>query len=114
MSRSTFTFRHELSAKRSEEVAIAFLEEKGLKQMITKAGERVWKKGTGILLNAQFLSLRYEDRKTTVMAWIQMGMGLIARSEADLYGVAAALPKRQISKIIQELNTALQNAESDL
>lgn len=111
MGRSRFTFRHELSAERSQEVAEKFLTENGLKFMTLKSGEPVWKCGTGLLISASFVRLYYEDRKTTVLAWIQNGLGLTARSEGEVHGVGAYLPKRKINHLLQQLENELANAD---
>ena len=111
--RSQFTFRHRLNAKQSEAVAASYLTERGLKFLITKAGEAVWKNGNGIVMNAGFMTLYYEDYKTTVFAWIQTNMGLTARNESDLSGFGAALPKRNLSKVLEGLKSALESAQPD-
>lgn len=111
MGRSRYTFRHNLTAERSSEVAVAFLSENGLKPIMLKSGERVWKNGNGLVVAPGFLSIYYEDYKTTVFAWIQTGMGLMARSEADLYGVGMAIPKRKLTKLLERLEKELQTAE---
>ncbi len=113
MSRSTFTFRHQLSAEHAEEIAARFLSENGLKFMTLKTGERVWKRGTGLFIDAQFLSLYHSWGKTTVMAWIQTGMGLMARSEQDLYGISAIIPKKQITRLLGRLEEQFLAAGPD-
>ena len=111
MGRSKFTFRHQLSAERSQEVAEKFLTENGLKFMTLKSGEPVWKYGTGLLISPSFVRLYYEDCTTTVLAWIQNGLGLTARSEGEVHGIGAMLPKRRINNLLKRLESELENAD---
>ena len=110
MGRSQFTFRHNLSARRAAQITESFLHQKGLKEQITKNGERVWKDGNGLILSPGFLTVYHEDCKTTVFAWIQMGLGLTARSETEIYGVAMVLPKRKMQKLLKELEQLLEES----
>lgn len=110
MGRSKYIYRHNMMAEESKQVIEAFLSENGFKAKLMKTGEIVWKNGTGILMAPGCLSLYYEDGRTTVFAWIQTGMGLMARSEADLYGVSMALPKRKLTKFLGLLEQKIQSA----
>ena len=113
MGRSQFTFRHNLTANRSMQVTESFLRQKGLTEKYLKSGEKVWKDGTGILLAPGFLSMRYEDCKTTAFAWIQSGLGLTARSEQEIYGIAMMLPKRKMTKLLAQLEEVLSTASPE-
>lgn len=113
MGRSQFTLRHQLSAGRSEQIATEFLTQRGLKLVPYRTGERVWKRGTGLVMSITFLSLYYEDHKTTVYGWVQKNWGLTARNEGDLYGYSAILPKKRLIKLIDELKCELEAAQPE-
>ena len=75
-------------------------------QNTINTGENVWKKGTGMLTAMQFIKLEFSQKEFVIYAWVQMGLGDLGGSEMDLTGFVAAIPKKQLINIIEQIKKA--------
>ena len=78
----------------------------GFKEITINTGENVWKKGTGMLTAMQFIKLEFSQKEFVIYAWVQMGLGDLGGSEMDLTGFVAAIPKKQLINIIEQIKKA--------
>jgi len=72
-------------------------------------GEQVWKKGTGIATAMQYVKLEYTENGAVIYAWIQAGVGNVGGKEMDLTGIYGAVPKRNLLKRIQKLESIIKS-----
>ena len=82
------------------------LSSNGFKEITINTGENVWKKGTGMLTAMQFIKLEFSQKEFVIYAWVQMGLGDLGGSEMDLTGFVAAIPKKQLINIIEQIKKA--------
>ena len=93
----------------AQEIIEKVLKEKHFSQTVMRSGELVWKKGTGILMAQQFISTYfYEDEKRVLIyAWVQSVSGLPGAKEMQLDSMGASIPRRQLEKVIVEIEDRL-------
>lgn len=84
----------------------AILSEKGFKMTTLKTGEKVWKKGTGLMTAMQFVKVDFSQSEFVMSAWIQVGLGSVGGGEMDLTGVVGALPKKMLMGVLEEIKRA--------
>jgi hypothetical protein len=70
---------------------------------ISYNGEEVWKKGTGLLTAMQYIKVEYGPGCIILSAWVQVGVGSVGGGEMDLKGVVAAVPKKSLMKVIEQI-----------
>ncbi len=70
-----------------------------------KTGESVWKNGTGLMTAMKFIKVEYAQNNITISAWVQTGVGNVGGNEMDLTGFVAAIPKKQLLKVIEEIKS---------
>lgn len=51
----------------------------------------------------QFVKVDFGQNEFIMSAWVQAGIGSVGGGEMDLTGVVAALPKRQLMKVLEEI-----------
>ncbi len=105
MSRSNFTIQHNLSFAEAQNKVLSVLQNNSFNEKTLKTGETVWKNGTGLMTAMKFIKVEYAQNSITIYAWVQTGIGDIGGGEMDLTGFVAALPKKQLLKVIEEIKT---------
>lgn len=105
MSRSTFTIPYKCTLEEAQERVTTLLRKKGYKEKILKNGEKVWKKGSGLLTAMQFIKPEYSDKAVILSGWIQAGLGAIGGKEMNLSGFVGGLPKKLVLNVIEEIKT---------
>lgn len=106
MPRSSFTIKHNNDFKTTESIIANILVSSGFKEKDYN-GERVWKKGTGLMTAMQYIKIEYSENTVDIQAWVQAGMGNVGGKEMDLKGFVAAVPKRALMKVVQNIQNAL-------
>ena len=51
--------------------------QKGFKTTTLKTGEKVWKKGTGLMTAMQFVKVDFGQNEFIMSAWVQAGIGSV-------------------------------------
>lgn len=72
-------------------------------------GEQVWKKGTGLVTAMQYVKIEYTENAAVIYAWIQAGIGNFGGKELDLTGITGAVPKRNLLKRTQKLESIIKS-----
>lgn len=103
MARTSIKASYSCSYDEAERKINSILFQKGFKPTTLKTGENVWKKGIGLLTAMQFVKVDFTQNEFIMSAWVQAGIGSISGGEMDLTGVVAALPKRQLMKVLEEV-----------
>ena len=62
-------------------------------------GEQVWSKGDGVVVVIQCLSVGFTGTSVILQAWIRDAL----TGESNLEGFVAALPKRKMKRVLDEL-----------
>ncbi len=103
MARTSIKTSYSCSYDEAQRKISAILYQKGFKTTTLKTGEKVWKKGTGLMTAMQFVKVDFGQNEFIMSAWVQAGIGSVGGGEMDLTGVVAALPKRQLMKVLEEI-----------
>ena len=117
MARTTIVTQFNCKFEQAENIINNILSKNGFKQTtITvsythlratiNSGENVWKKGTGFLTAMQFIKIDFSSNEFTISAWVQAGLGSVGGNEMDLTGVVAAIPKKQLLNVIEQIKKA--------
>lgn len=106
MARTNIKLRYSCDFDTAESKVTGILARNGFKQITIKSGENVWKKGTGIMTAMQYVKTEFSADEVILSAWVQAGLGSVGGSEMDLTGFVAALPKRQLLKVLEEIKQA--------
>lgn len=88
-------------------MVVSILQSNGYKE-ISYNGETVWKKGVGLLTAMQYIKIQFEENLLSVSGWVQAGLGSKGGSEMALNGVVAAVPKKSVMKVIEEIKRSIQ------
>lgn len=106
MGRSAYQY-YVTDLSQAQEIAEKILKDNNFVQTKMRSGELVWKKGTGLIMSQQFVSIYYfkEEKRVLLYAWIQGAIGVPGMGEKEVEGLGGAIPKRQLSKVI----LAIQN-----
>lgn len=73
-------------------------------QRITENGEQVWKCGKGFWTAAKYIKVEFSGSNSAVLSgWIHPWDG-----EQDLSGIVGAPLKRQVMKVLQEIQNAIR------
>ena len=78
----------------------------GMAATTINSGENVWKKGTGFLTAMQFIKIDFSSNEFTISALVQAGLGSVGGNEMDLTGVVAAIPKKLLLNVIEQIKRA--------
>ena len=103
MARTTIVTQSNCKFEQAENIINNILSKNGFKQTTINSGENVWKKGTGFLTAMQFIKIDFSSNEFTISAWVQAGLG---SNEMDLTGVVAAIPKKQLLNVIEQIKRA--------
>ncbi len=81
----------------------ALLTSNGYKE-INYNGENVWKRGNGFWTAIKYIKIEFSDAATMLVSgWICPMLG----GELDLDGFFGALPKKQVLKVIKQIQTVV-------
>lgn len=106
MHRTTIQMKYDLPHQEANQRIESILSTHGFKP-IDYNGESVWKKGSGVLTAMQYIKIEYSVGGAAVSAWVQAGLGSIGGSEMDLNGFVAAMPKKMLMTVLEEIQHAL-------
>ncbi|MGN0459483.1 MAG: hypothetical protein ACI4HL_01070 [Ruminococcus sp.] len=106
MARTTIKLAYKDNADKAYKTATSILMENGFKE-ISRNGETVWKKGTGLLSAMKFVKLELDENSIILSAWVQAGLGSAGGSEMALDGVVLAVPKKSLMKVIEQIKFSL-------
>ena len=56
----------------------------------------------------QYIKIEFEENLLIVSGWVQSGLGNKGGSEMALNGVVAAVPKKSVMKVIEEIKRNIQ------
>lgn len=71
---------------------------------INENGETVWKCGKGFLTAMKYIKLEFSGEHTMLISgWVRS----VGGGEQDLSGVVAAIPKKQILNVIQQIQMSV-------
>ena len=90
----------------SYNTAVNILQANGFKE-VSYNGETVWKKGTGLLTAMQYIKIEFTDTTLVVSGWVQAGVGSVGGNEMALNGIVAAVPKKSVMKVIEQIKASL-------
>ncbi len=103
MSRSCFTF-HYTSFEETKKLIVAELTNSGYKNK-SENGENVWKNGSGMMTAMKYIKIEFsQNQEVKIYGWIRA----IASSEQNLDGIFAALPKKQVLKVIKKIGDSIK------
>lgn len=106
MSRTTIQVKYDLTHQEASKRIESVLSARGFTP-IDYNSEHVWKKGVGLLTAMQYIKIEYSLGGAAISAWVQAGLGSIGGSEMDLTGFVAALPKKMLTAVLEEIQHAL-------
>lgn len=98
MARTIINLPLRNSVDESYNTAVNILQANGFKE-VSYNGETVWKKGTGLLTAMQYIKI--------VSGWVQAGVGSVGGNEMALNGIVAAVPKKSVMKVIEQIKASL-------
>ena len=101
MARTKIVVQYDCEFEQVQNTINNILSSNGFREITINTGENVWKKGTGMLTAMQF-----SQKEFVIYAWVQMGLGDLGGSEMDLTGFVAAIPKKQLINIIEQIKKA--------
>ena len=94
------------SVDESYNTAVNFLQANCFK-VVSYNGETVLKKGTGLLTAMQYIKIEFTDTTLVVAGWVQAGVGSVGGNEMALNGIVAAVPKKSVMKVIEQIKASL-------
>ena len=103
MARTNIVTSYSCSYDDAQRKISTILSQKGFKPTTLKTGEKVWKKGNGILTAMQFVKVDFSQNEFVMSAWVQVGIGSLGGGEMDLTGVVAIIPKKQLMTVLEEI-----------
>lgn len=106
MPRTTIQMEYDLSYQEASKRIEAILSARGFKSVVYN-GEKVWKKGNGLLTAMQYIKVEFGQDGAALSAWVQAGLGGVGGSEMDLTGVVGAVPKKALMNVLQEIQRSL-------
>ena len=105
MSRAMIKTAYHCSYEEAQRKISSILSMRGFKITTKKNGERVWKKGIGLLTAMQFVKIEFSQNVFIMHAWVQtLGFGRFG--ESDLTGVFGLIPKKQLARVLEEIRQA--------
>ncbi len=105
MARTYLEVPYQCSEDAAKNKVEDYLAGKKFVRVTNKKGEEVWQLGKGLVTVISFMKVDYDNPQTLKLyAWIA-GVGLGQRSalESNLKGVYAMHPKRQLKKMMREI-----------
>lgn len=103
MARSSFSIDYDCNFSQAQQKVESILVQHNFQPKQLKTGESVWKNGVGMATAMKFIKVEYSPNTIQLSAWVQIGIGSLGGGEMDLNGVVAALPKKQLLSIIEEI-----------
>ena len=73
-------------------------------KLINKKGENVWENGMGLLAAEKYIKVEFNENTLILSGWIKTTM---PEREEDLNGMVGVIPKKQILKVIKEIQDAV-------
>ncbi|MFQ6793350.1 hypothetical protein [Thomasclavelia sp.] len=70
-------------------------------------GERVWKKGTGLMTAMHYIKYEFSDNVICISGWVQIGVGELGGKERDLTGFTATIPKKSVAKTMAKMKSVI-------
>lgn len=102
MSRSCFKFNY-ISFEKTKKIIENELRKSGFSNK-NENGENVWKCGNGILTAMKYIKIEFSgNQEVKIYGWIRA----IAASEQNLDGIVAAIPKKQVLKVIKKIGDCI-------
>ena len=106
-NRTEYVANYNCSVERVRFAINAFMIEKEFEPM-QYLDEEVYKKGDGWLMARKFIKCTINDDNTvTIEGWVGTGIGNSVGSEMNLQGFMGAVPKKELTKDIEELRFRL-------
>ena len=103
MSRTVITHHYACPYEEAESIIFGILRKNGFKQTEIASGEQVWGKGNGILTVMRYVKVEFGADEFTLSAWMLAGLGGKTGAETDLSGLAAALEKKKMRNMLEEI-----------
>lgn len=103
MARTVIKTPYYCSFDEAKNVIADILTRKGYRLTTIKSGETVWKQGLGWWTGMKFVKVEFTQTEIILSAWISMGLGSFTMGEMDLEGMAGAIPKKQVKKVLDEI-----------
>lgn len=107
MSRSQFQISYHCSFEQAKRTIENILLQKNYHPITSKSRENVWKNGSGLLTAMKFLKVEYGQNQVQLSAWVQVGLGSLGGKEIALDGVTGAIPKKQLMRLVERIQSAL-------
>ena len=104
MARTIINLPLRNSVDESYNTTVNILQANGFKE-VSYNGETVWKKGTGLLTAMQYIKIEFTDTTLVVSGWVQAGS--VGGNEMALNGIVAAVPKKSVMKVIEQIKASL-------
>lgn len=102
MSRTTFIVKCSDANQAAQVAERILISEKY--DRILENGETVWKCGNGLWAAIRYIKLEFPDPNTMhISGWVKATIG----GEMNLDGTYGGLPKKQVSKVIKQIQTAI-------
>ena len=103
MARTYFNIPNNCSFEEIQNKIETILKNRKFHETTIDTGEIVWKNGTGFFTAMKFLKVEYSEKQVKLSAWTQAGLGSVGGTEMDLTGFAAAIPKKQLMNVVEEI-----------
>ena len=55
----------------------------------------------------QYIKIEFTDTTLVVTGWVQEGVGSVGGNEMALNGIVAAVPKKSVMKVIEQIKASL-------
>ena len=103
MARSCFNF-HYTTFEKTKALIESELKNNGYTNK-NENGENIWRNGNGLLTAMKYIKVEFTENQTVeIYGWIRP----MASSEQNLDGIIAALPKKQVLKVIKKIGDLIK------
>lgn len=94
----------------AKDIAENILKKNKFSQITMRSGEIVWRRGTGIVMAQQYVSLYYveSENRVIVYAWTRSFSGIPGMGEREIESLGAAMPGKMLAKVVAEIETELE------
>lgn len=108
MSRYVNDIKTSKSTKEVEDAVNNYMSGEGF-GIVDYKGEKVWKKGLGIMIGPQYLKVEPKDGNVHIEGWIQWALlpGVYV-GEMGTKGALGAIPKRQLRKRVEQVEELIK------
>lgn len=106
MARTTITIPFTQEQTTADQTARRILAIDGYHE-IDYNGEKVWKKGTGLMTAMHYIKLEFQDNQLAISGWIQVGIGSVGGKERDLSGFTGVIPKQSVRSTMNKILAAI-------